>query len=89
MRLQHGETVDHIVSRCEALAKTEYISRHSDAFSIGASVKNMISVLKTNGTNTKDNNNIMMWDMPVNTNGTTKANRPDIVVKESVNSPAK
>ena len=28
---QHEETVDHIVSGCEVLAKTEYISRHSNA----------------------------------------------------------
>ena len=28
---QHEETVDHIVSGCEVLAKTEYISRHNKA----------------------------------------------------------
>ena len=28
---QHEETVHHIVSGCEALAKTEYISRHNNA----------------------------------------------------------
>ena len=28
---QHEETVDHIVSGCEILAKTEYISRHNNA----------------------------------------------------------
>ena len=28
---QHEETVDHIVSGCEVLAKTEYISRHNNA----------------------------------------------------------
>ena len=26
---QHEETVDHILSGCEVLAKTEYISRHN------------------------------------------------------------
>ena len=31
MCLQHKETVDHIVSGCEVLAKTEYISRHNNA----------------------------------------------------------
>ena len=41
---QHEETVDHNVSGCEVLAKTEYISRHSNsaAISIGAYVKIMI-----------------------------------------------
>ena len=29
--LKHEETVDHIVSRCEVLAKTQYLSRHNDA----------------------------------------------------------
>ena len=28
---QHEETVDHIVSGCEVLTKTEYISRHNNA----------------------------------------------------------
>ena len=28
---QHEETVDYIVSGCEVLAKTEYISRHNNA----------------------------------------------------------
>jgi len=40
----------------------------------------------------KDNNiTIMqiMWDMPVNTDRTIIANRPDIIVKDSVNSTCK
>ena len=31
MYSQHEETVDHIVSGCEVLAKTEHISRHNNA----------------------------------------------------------
>ena len=64
--------------------------------SIGASVKIMISRLQTNGTNTrqrlmhnKDNNITIMWDMPVNTARTITVNRPDIIVKDSVNSTCK
>ena len=37
----------------------------------------------------KDNNITIMWDMPVNTDRTITANRPDIVVKDSVNSTCK
>ena len=64
--------------------------------SIGVSVKIMISRSQINGTNTrqrlkhnKDNNLTIMWDMPVNTDRTITANRPDIIVKDSVNSTCK
>ena len=36
-----------------------------------------------------DNNITIMWDMPVNTDRTITANRPDIIVKNSVNSTCK
>ena len=37
----------------------------------------------------EDNNITIMWDMPVNTDRTITANRPDIFVKDSVNSTCK
>ena len=37
----------------------------------------------------KDNNLTIMWDMPVNTDRTITANRPDIIVKDSVDSTCK
>ena len=37
----------------------------------------------------QDNNLSIMWDIPVNTDRTITANRPDIVVKDSVNSTCK
>ena len=37
----------------------------------------------------KDNNITITWDMPVNTDRTITANRPDIIVKDSVNSTCK
>ena len=37
----------------------------------------------------KDNNITTIWDMPVNTDRTITANRPDILIKDSVNSTCK
>ena len=37
----------------------------------------------------KDNNITIMWDMPFNTDRTITANRPDIIVKDSVRSTCK
>ena len=96
---QHEETVDHIVSGCEVLAKTKYISRHNNA----AAYLHW-SICKDHDIEIKDkwyehepetvmhnkgNNITIMWDMPVNTDRTITANRPDIIVKDSVNSTCK
>ena len=90
---------DHIVSGCEILAKTEYISRHNNA----ATYLHW-SICKDNDLkitdkwyqhtpeavmHNKDNNLTIMWDMPVNTDRTITVNRPDIIVKELVNSTCK
>ena len=40
-------------------------------------------------THNKDNNITIMWDMPVDTDRTITANRPDIIVKDSVYSTCK
>ena len=86
MRSQHEETVDHIVSGCEVLAKTEYISRHNNA----AAYLHW-SICKDHDTvmHNKDNTITIMWDMLVNNDRTITANRPDIIVKDSVNSTCK
>ncbi|CAH3030598.1 unnamed protein product, partial [Porites evermanni] len=81
------------------LAKTEYISRHNNA----AAYLHW-SICKDHDIeiadkwyehepetviHNKDNNITIMWDMPVNTDRTITANRPDIIVKDSVNSTCK
>ena len=37
----------------------------------------------------KDSNILIIWDMPVNTDRTITANRPEIVIKDSMNSTSK
>ena len=83
---QHEETVDHIVSGCEILAKTEYISRHNNA---AAYTDKWYQHQPETVMHNKDNNITIMWDMPANTDRTITANRPDIIVKDSVNSTCK
>ena len=77
---QHEETVDHIVSGCEVLAKTEYISRHNNAaaylhWSICKDHDLKITDKWYQHTpetviHNKDNNLTITWDMPVNTDRT-------------------
>ena len=96
---QHEETVDHIVSGCEVLAKTEYISRHNNAAAyLHWSICKYHDLKITDKwyqhtpetvMHNKDNNLTITWDMPVNTDRTVTANRPDIIVKDSVNSTCK
>ena len=96
---QHEETVDHIVSGYEVLAKTEYIPRHNNAaaylhWSICKDHHLKITDKWYQHTpetviHNKDNNLTIMWDMPVNTDRAITANRPDIIVKDSVNSTCK
>ena len=96
---QHEETVDHIVSGCEVLAKTEYISRHNNAaaylhWSICKDHDLKITDKWYQHTpetviHNKDNNLTIMRDIPVSTDRTITANRPDIIVKDSVNSTCK
>ncbi|CAH3124919.1 unnamed protein product [Porites lobata] len=77
---QHEETMDHVVSGCEVLAKTEYISRHNNAAAylhwsickdhdIEITDKRYEHEPETVMRN-KDNNITIMWDMPVNTDRT-------------------
>ena len=96
---QHEEAVDHIVSGCEVLAKTEYISRRNNAAAyLHWSVCKDHDIEITDKwyehapetvIHNNDNNITIMWDMPVNTDRTITANRPDIIVKDSVNSTCK
>ena len=86
---QYEETIDHIVSGCPTLAKTEYIQRHDKAagyihwkickyFQLPTAEKWYEHQPQTV---TENNNITVLWDMPINTDREIKANRPDIIIK--------
>ena len=83
------ETIDHIVSGCPELAKTEYIARHDK---VAAYIH--WEICKKYGLETPsqwykhqpcvvaENEDItILWDMPIHTDREIKANRPDIVIR--------
>ena len=96
MCLQYEETVDHIVSGCEVLAKTEYISRHNNvAAHLHWSICRDHDIKITDKwyqhepetvMHSKDNNITIIWHMSILTELLISANRPDIVVRNLVNS---
>ena len=79
-QMQNLFATHHIVSECEVLAKTEYISRHNiaatylhwsickdhDIEMTGKWYQHQPETVMHN----KDNNITIMWDMPVNTDRT-------------------
>ena len=74
---QHEESVDHIVSGCEVLAKTGYISRHNNAAAYlhwSTCKDHDIDITdkwyeheQETVMHNKDNNITIMWHTPVNT----------------------
>ena len=96
---QNEETVGRIVSEREALAKTQYISRHNKAAAYlhwrickdhDIEIIDKWSEHKPETlVNNQDNNITIMWDMPVHNDRTISKNRPEFIVKDSVNSTSK
>ena len=83
------ETIDHLVSGCPELAKSEYIHRHNKAAAhihwkickeFGIEVKDRWYEHEPT-TVTEKNNITILWDMPIHTDRTIAANRPIIVLK--------
>ena len=83
------ETIDHLVSGCPELAKSEYIHRHNKAVAhihwkickeFGIEVKDRWYEHEPT-TLTEKNNITILWNMPIHTDRTIAANRPDIVLK--------
>ena len=74
MCLQDEETVDHIVSGCEVLAKTEYISRHDKSAAYlhwkicqdhdSEVIEKWYEHKPESVTHNKDSKITIMWDLP-------------------------
>lgn len=86
----------HIASGCEVLAIAQYISRHNNATAyLHWSISKDHAVEITDKwylhepetvMHNKDNNITIVQDISVNTDKTMIATRPDIIIKDSVNS---
>ena len=87
---RYDESIDHILSGCPELAKSEYIKRHNNdaAYMHWKILKH--SNIKANDkwyehqpeTVTENEKVTMLWDMQVHTDKTIKANKPDIIIKD-------
>jgi hypothetical protein len=90
---KYEETIDHIVSGCPELAKTEYTERHNRIaryvhwslcrhYNIDTPDKYYQHEPKT----VCENDHVtILWDMPITTDREIKANRPDIIVRDRNN----
>ena len=84
------QTIDHLVSGCSELAKTEYTQRHNrTAAYIHWKICKHYNIKVTDKyyehepkTVTENNEATILWDMPIQTDREIKANRPDIIVKD-------
>ncbi|XP_066912726.1 uncharacterized protein [Clytia hemisphaerica] len=88
---KHVESIDHLVSGCPVLTPNEYVKCHDR---IGQYLH--WCICKHYGVETdasfwyehhppavvESKNVTILWDFPINTDRTIKANRPDIVVKD-------
>ena len=84
------KTIDHLVSGCLELAKTEYIHRHNKAAAhtdwkickeFGIEVKDRWYEHEPK-TVTENDSVTILWDMPIHTNRTIAANMPDVMLKK-------
>ena len=91
---QYNETIDHIVSGCPVLAKSEFMQRHDKAASyihwrISKAFKLPVADKWYNHspeTVVSNDQVTLIWDMQVHTDKEIKANKPDIIIKDHINS---
>ena len=87
----HVETIDHLVSGCPTLTPNEYVKRHDRVGQYlhwcicnhyGIELEAAHWYEHHPPAVVEQGNVTVLWDFPINTDRTIKANRPDIVVKD-------
>ena len=97
MCYKESETIDHIISGCEVLAKAEYVDRHNKAAAyLHWNICNDLGIRTSDkwydhqpDTVTNTETHTVLWDMAVQTDRHISANRPDIIIKDKMNSTCK
>ena len=97
MCYKQSETIDHIKSGCEVLAKSDYIERYNKAAAhVHWNICNELGIKTSDkwyehqpDTVTNTETHTVLWDMTVQTNRHIGKNRPDIIIKDKVNSASK
>ena len=87
---EQSETIDHLVSACPTLAKSEYLVRHNKvAQYIHWKVYQHYGIEVNKNwyqhevTPVAENEKVtILWDFSIQTDRTIKANRPDIVIRD-------
>ena len=90
---QYTETIDHLISGCPILAKKEYLDRHNKVaqyihWQVCRHYKFQTTDewYKHETPSVLDNQHAtILWDLPIQTDRTIHANRPDIVIREKSN----
>ena len=86
--------VDHIVSGCPELSKTEYIQTQQGSCICTLENMSTIQVLDMwyehePATVTENKEAMILWDMQIHTDREIATNKPDIVIKDHKNKPCK
>ena len=87
---RYDESIDHILSGCPQLAKTEYIKRQNNAAAYMHWKILKHYNMKANDkwyehqpeTVTENEKVTILWDVQVHTDKTIKASKPDIIIKD-------
>ena len=89
---QFEETIEHITSDCPILAQKDYIERHDRVciqlhynlckeYEIDVDADKWYEHKPKNTATTEDGETTILWNVPIRTDRTVEANRPDIILR--------